>query len=268
MAEVMNEILKIEDLSVSYSSSEKIIEALKNINLSVKEGTVLGIVGESGCGKTTLAMSIGKLLPDNAKIISGKILFNGLNLSGLCRKELEAVLGKQIGYIFQDPTAALNPVLNIGQQLVETISQCQRKYGDEAREEACRLLKLVNIPNPAEHLKFYPHQLSGGLNQRVMIALALAGSPKLLIADEPTSNLDVTIGAAILGLLCDLRARLGLSIIFITHDLTLVSFLADETAVMNNGRIIELRKTAELFNDPREAYTKELLSSSISTSFL
>lgn len=264
----MNDILKIEDLSVSYKSCDKTIEALKNINLSVKEGMVLGIVGESGCGKTTLAMSIGQLLPGNARILNGRIIFNGEDLLRFGRNELEAVLGKQIGYIFQDPSAALNPVLSIGAQLIETVRQCQRKDGEEAREEACRLLKLVNIPTPCEYLKFYPHQLSGGLNQRVMIALALAGSPKLLIADEPTSNLDVTIGAAILGLLADLKTRLGLSIIFITHDLTLVNFLTDETAVMYDGRIIEFRNTAELFKHPRESYTKELLNSSISTSLL
>ncbi len=258
----MNEILKIEGLSVSYFNREKAIPALRRINLSIKEGKVLSIVGESGCGKTTLAMSIARLLPVNAEILEGSIIFNGQDICRMSEKELEDIRGKQIGYIFQDPTAALNPVLSIGAQLIETIRNSLRLDKRQAHLEACRLLELVNIPDPTNYLKFYPHQLSGGLNQRVMIALALASKPKLLIADEPTSNLDVTIGAAILQLLLDLKVKLGLSIIFITHDLSLVSFLADETAVMLQGQLIEIQETQRLFNQPREMYTRELLNSS------
>lgn len=258
----MIEILKIEDLSVSYFGREKTIPAVRGANLSIKTGNVLAIVGESGCGKTTLAMSIARLLPVNAKILEGKIIFNGSDVCRMSDIELEAVRGKQIGYIFQDPTAALNPVLSIGAQLIETIRNCQGLDRRQAELESSRLLEMVNIPSPAHYLRFFPHQLSGGLNQRVMIALALASRPKLLIADEPTSNLDVTIGAAILQLLMDLKVKLGLSIIFITHDLSLVSFLADETAVMFQGQLIETQETTRLFKEPRQMYTKELLNSS------
>lgn len=268
MVKSMSEILKIENLSVSYTSRDKEIEALSAVNLSLKEGEVLGIVGESGCGKTTLAMSIARLLPVNAKIVNGRILFKGADILELNEAALENFRGKQAGYIFQDPTAALNPVLSIGQQLRETVMHCQKKSKEGARDEACRLLELVNVPNPLEHLKFFPHQLSGGLNQRVMIALALASRPELLIADEPTSNLDVTIGAAILQLLLDLKTRLGLSIIFITHDLSLVGFLANEIAVMYQGKIVEVEETARLFKSPGAPYTKELLNSSIRASFI
>lgn len=264
----MNEILRIKDLSVSYQSKDSQIFALKNISLSLKAGKVLGVVGESGCGKSTLALSIARLLPDNARILSGEIIFLEENILKASEKRLQEVRGKKIGYIFQDPTAALNPVISIGAQLVETITSCRSISRQEAKREASRLLELVNIPNPEEYLKFYPHQLSGGLNQRVMIALALSLGPELLIADEPTSNLDVTIGASILGLLINLKQKLNLTIIFITHDLSLVNFLADEVAVMYKGEIVECQETRRIFSAPDASYTKELLNSSINTTLL
>ncbi|MBU2541396.1 MAG: ABC transporter ATP-binding protein [Candidatus Omnitrophica bacterium] len=264
----MSDILRIENLSVSYYAREGRLDALTGISLTLCEGGALGIVGESGCGKTTLAMSIAKLLPDNAKFISGKVIYQGKNILELTDRQLEAIRGKQIGYIFQDATAALNPVISIGGQLIETIMNSRNLSRKYAKDEAHRLLELVKIPDPKEHLEFYAHQFSGGMNQRVMIALALASRPKLLIADEPTSNLDVTIEASILELLAELRQKLGLSIIFITHDLSLVRFLADETAVIYAGKLIELKKTKELFAHPKEAYTKELLNAGMITSRL
>ncbi len=264
----MSDILKIENLSVSYYTIDKQLKALTGIDLTLRAGEVLGIVGESGCGKTTLAMSIAKLLPANAKIISGKIIYRGENIIEATPKQLEAIRGRQIGYIFQDATASLNPVISIGNQLIETIVNSCNIAVEDALIEAKKLLSLVKIPNPNEHLKFYAHQLSGGMNQRVMIALALASKPKLLIADEPTSNLDVTIEASILELLAQLRLDLGLSIIFITHDLSLVRFLADQTAVIYKGELIEQARTKDLFAQPKASYTKELLNAGMITSGL
>lgn len=264
----MNMILEIKDLTVNYYSREKIIKAIDRLSFSMKEGSVLGIVGESGCGKTTLSMSIGALLPQTATISSGAIIYKGRNILELNNQQLEDIRGSEIGYIFQDPTAALNPVMSIGSQLIETIRNSHQLSYRQALDMAASLFDLVKIPQPREHFKFYAHQLSGGLNQRVMIALALAAEPKLLIADEPTSNLDVTIEASILELLSELKDKLKLSVIFITHDLSLVRFLADEIAVMHDGRLIELRASEDLFKDPHQAYTRELLGASMTTSQL
>lgn len=258
----MPELLKICNLEVYYHSREGSQKVLDGVNLSMERGEVLSIVGESGCGKSTLALSIARLLPENGQIKEGEIIYNGKNLMEFCDKDLENIRGREIGYIFQDPTACLNPVISIGEQLIETIQNCQDLKGQEAQDAACSLLELVKIPEPREHLKFFPHQLSGGMNQRVMIALALASKPRLLIADEPTSNLDVTIEAAILELLMQLRRRLSLSIIFISHDLSLVRYLADKIAVMQEGKIIEFQNTEDLFKRPKTDYVKELLNAS------
>lgn len=263
MGKKMSVLLEIKNLSISYSNAGKELLAVEGVNLSMKEGSILGIVGESGCGKTTLAMSIARLLPENAQILSGEIIYRGKDVLKLNQKQLSQIRGKEVGYIFQDPTSALNPVMSIGEQLIETITQTRKLSTTEAIEEVYRLLSLVKIPHPKEHMKFYPHQLSGGLNQRVMIALALASKPALLIADEPTSNLDVTIEASIVELLFELKQSLNLSVIFITHDLSLVRLLADETVVVKAGKILELNKTSLLFSRPQEGYTKELVQASL-----
>ncbi len=255
----MSEILKVIDLTLSYQTREGKFKALDRVSFVLEEGSCLGIVGESGCGKTTLAMSMVRLLPQTAEITSGKIIYQGNDLLNMPEVKLHNFRGRDIAYIFQDPVAALNPVISIGEQLIETILIPRRLSHKEAVNEALRLLTLVSVPDPTEHLRFYPHQLSGGLNQRVMIALALATNAKVLIADEPTSNLDVTIEASIVQLLKDLQSRLGISIIFITHDLSLIKFLADNIAVMYRGKIIEFNKASEIFKNPQEAYTKELL---------
>ena len=259
----MRDILEIKNLSITYTSVGAEFKAVDGVNLSMKEGSILGVVGESGCGKTTLAMSIAMLLPENAKISNGEIIYKREDVLTLNQKRLSQIRGRQVGYIFQDPTSALNPVMSIGEQLIETITEAKKFSTAQAIEEAYRLLALVRIPYPKEQMKFYPHQLSGGLNQRVMIALALASNPKLLIADEPTSNLDVTIEASIVQLLSELKQCLNLSIIFITHDLSLVRFLADETAVMYQGKIIECKTTSLIFSQPQALYTKELVQASL-----
>ncbi|MEW6008928.1 MAG: ABC transporter ATP-binding protein [Candidatus Omnitrophota bacterium] len=255
----MSEILKINDLTVNYQTKEGEFTALEKVSLKLEEGTCLGILGESGCGKTTLAMSVVKLLPYNAKIIRGQINYQGNNLLQMSEIKLHNLRGREIAYIFQDPVSALNPVMSIGAQIIETLVNLRHFSYKEAFGESIRLLNLVKVPDPLEHLRFYPHQLSGGLNQRVMIALALSTNAKVLIADEPTSNLDVTIEAAIIELLKDLQTKLGLSIIFISHDLSLIRFLSDNTAIMYKGKIIEFDRTHLIFNNPKQLYTKELL---------
>jgi ABC-type dipeptide/oligopeptide/nickel transport system ATPase component len=262
MGQIMSQILEIKDLSVSYLMPEKVVKAVEAVSLSMARGTVLGVVGESGCGKTSLALSIARLLPANARIISGEIIYDGRQVLSLNQRQLRHIRGRQIGYIFQDPVASLNPVMSIGQQLIETVQMVSGFSVSRAKEEACRLLSLVRIPDSQKHLKFYAHQLSGGMNQRVMIALALSCQPRLLIADEPTSNLDVTIEASIVQLLLDLKKELDLSIMFISHDVSLVRFLADYIAVMLAGKIVEFAPTQRIFCAPQAAYTKELLHAS------
>lgn len=255
----MNNLLEIRNLKVDFNLNGQIINAVVEANLNIKHDEVLILAGESGSGKTITALSITNILPQNAKIISGSIIFNGCDLLTLDNKSLINIRGKEIAYIFQEPTSYLNPVFSIGSQIAEAIILHQHKTKKEALAEARELLNLVNIKNPENVLHDYPHQLSGGMNQRVFIAMALACKPKLLIADEPTTSLDVTIEAQILKLLVDLKKKIGFSLLFITHNLSIAKRIGDRIYVMHKGKIVEEGNKEEIFNAPKHFHTQELI---------
>lgn len=255
-------ILSIEDLGVSFQSYKKQIKAVRDVTLDLKRGETLAIVGESGSGKSVTAKSIMQLLPREKSIIdSGNITYEGMNLLDYSRKEMEQIRGNEIAMVFQDPMTSLNPTMKIGKQVMEGL----RKHSDISKKEgyqkAKELLELVGIPEAEKRLKNYPHEFSGGMRQRVVIAMALACDPKVLIADEPTTALDVTIQAQILHLMKDLQKKTGTSIIIITHDLGVVVNMADRVAVMYAGEIVETGTLDELFYDPQHPYTWGLLQS-------
>ncbi len=255
----MNELLSIRNLHTTIFDGEPPVKAVDGVSLDIERGEMLALAGESGCGKSMLALSIGQLLPTAAKITRGEIFFQGTDLSKLTEARLCAFRGDKIAYIFQDPLGALNPVITIGGQLAETV-QLHRKLSGQALENRClELLKQVRMPLPEERLNQYPHQLSGGMRQRVMIAMALAGSPSLLIADEPTTALDITTQAEILDLIRDLQTRLRMSVLLITHDLGTVAPFSDRIAVMYAGRIVEIARTKELLTHALHPYTQALL---------
>lgn len=258
----MDTVLSIEDLHISFQTHAGKVKAVRGIDLTVKKGETLAIVGESGSGKSVTAKSIIGLLPkQNADIEKGKIMFGGKDLLTLNKKELNQVRGSDITMIFQDPMTSLNPTMKVGKQVVESAIK-HRKIGKKrASELALELFELVEIPNPKERLEQYPHQFSGGMRQRVVIAMALACNPKLLIADEPTTALDVTIQAQILDLLKHIQEEIGTSIIFITHDLGVVANIADSVAVMYAGRIVEKGTVEEIFYKPTHPYNHGLLKS-------
>ena len=232
------------------------------VSFSVEEGGTLGIVGESGCGKSVTALSILRLVPyPQGSIDEGSITFRGRNLLALTEREMQDVRGNAISMIFQEPMTSLNPVYSVGAQIIEAIRLHQKKSRSEARARAIEMLKLVGIPSPETNVDAYPHQLSGGMRQRVMIAMALACEPQLLIADEPTTALDVTIQAQILELLASLKEKLGMSVILITHDLGVVAEVATDVVVMYAGRVVEKSKVKGLFAHPRHPYTRGLLKS-------
>lgn len=235
----MKLLLQIKDLKVEFLHGRKVVRALDGVNLEVYEGEVLVLAGESGSGKSLTALSVTKLLPENARITGGEIIFQGQDLLKLKEKELEAIRGRDISYIFQEAAASLNPVLTIGSQIIESIVLHQNKTKKEAQGLALELLQSARLPLPDEIFRSYPHQLSGGMNQRVMIALALCSRPRLLIADEPTTALDVTIEKEIIRLLLELKARFNFSILFITHNLALAERFSSRTMIMYQGRIVE-----------------------------
>jgi oligopeptide transport system ATP-binding protein len=253
-------LLEVKDLRTHFMTREGAVRAVDGISFSVDKGQTLGIVGESGCGKSVTALSIMGLLPKPpAEIVSGEILFDGRDLSKLSEKQLEDVRGREVAMIFQDPMTSLNPTLKIGTQITEVLD---RHYGmpkAEARRRATELLEEVRIPRAAERLDDYPHRFSGGMRQRVMIAIALACNPKLLIADEPTTALDVTVQAQVLDLLEDLRESHDMALILITHDMGVVAEVADQVAVMYAGQIVEQASGQELFDRPEHPYTEALL---------
>jgi oligopeptide/dipeptide ABC transporter ATP-binding protein len=242
-----------------------VIRAVNGVSFTVDEGRVLGIVGESGCGKSVTALSIMRLIDPPGRVTSGKVLFHDggseRDLLALPQAALEEILGNRISMIFQDPLTSLNPVLTVGYQIMEPLRVHRRMSRREARNEAARLLGRVGIPGARARLDDYPHQFSGGMRQRVMIAMAVACRPKLLIADEPTTALDVTIQAQILNLLRELKRELGTSVVIITHDLGVIAQLADRVAVMYAGRIVEDAPVAEIFDAPRHPYTRALVAS-------
>jgi len=258
----MSELLEIRDLATYFFTSRGVVRAVDGLDLSVMAGEVLGIVGESGCGKTILALSIMRLLPSlTAKVVRGEIKFDGLSLLDMPAEEMRKIRGRRVSMIFQEPMTALNPVFRIGDQIVEAIVTHQRISKKEAKEMAIGMLSRVGFPEPEKRIDDYPHQLSGGMRQRVMIAMALVLNPELMIADEPTTALDVTIQAQILDLLRELKSSLGISIIFITHDLGVVREIAGRVAVMYGGEIVELARTEDLFAAPLHPYTEGLMKS-------
>ena len=254
-------LLRIEDLVSVFDTPQGVIRAVDGVNLHVEAGEVVGLVGESGCGKTVLALSILRLLVAPGRIDSGRILWKGSDLLKLGPKELRRVRGAQIAIIFQEAAASLNPVFTVGSQIAETIVVHKKVSRQEARRQAIELLHTVAIPEPERRVDDYPHQMSGGMQQRVMIALALSCDPDLIIADEATTALDVTIQAQILELLDRLRRERGLAVLLITHDLGVVAEVADRVAVMYTGRIVEEAPVRALFREPRHPYTEGLLRS-------
>ena len=254
-------LLEIRGLKTVFHATDGILPAVDQISFSIRPGEILGVVGESGCGKSVTALSILRLISPPGRIIGGEILFDGVDLLKLPEKEMQKIRGKKISMIFQEPMTSLNPVLSIGDQVGETLRIHKRFSRKQARIAAIDLLKAVKIADPEKRVDEYPHQLSGGMRQRVMIAMAIACRPALLIADEPTTALDVTIQAQILELLQSLRSDFGLSILLITHAFGVVAEVADRVIVMYAGKIVEEATTGELFANPQHPYTVGLLNS-------
>lgn len=255
-------VLEVKQLKTTFFTNDGEIPAVDEISFSVKKGEILGIVGESGCGKSVTSLSIMKLIPKPpGKIVGGEILLNGENLVYSSEKRMREIRGNEIAMIFQEPMTSLNPLFTIGNQLVEGISIHKKIKKKAAFREAVDMLKLVGLPRPKEIMNEYPHQLSGGMRQRVMIAMALSCHPRLLIADEPTTALDVTIQAQILSLMKSLNEKLETAIIMITHDLGVVAELCERVIVMYAGKIVEEANVREVFKNPKHPYTIGLLQS-------
>jgi oligopeptide transport system ATP-binding protein len=258
----MENILEVKDLNISFHTFAGEVQAIRGVNFDLKKGETLAIVGESGSGKSVTTKAIMRLLPPgNSEIKNGQILFDGKDLTKLTDRQMQKIRGKDISMIFQDPMTSLNPTMTVGKQIMEPLIKHQNMSKSAAMERAVQLLKLVGIPKPELRVKQYPHQFSGGMRQRVVIAIALACNPKVLIADEPTTALDVTIQAQILELMKDLQKKIDTSIIFITHDLGVVANVADRVAVMYGGKIVEIGTVDEVFYNPQHPYTWGLISS-------
>ena len=257
-----NRVLDIQDLYVSFDTYAGEVKAVRGVTLHVDEGEVLAIVGESGCGKSVTAQTIMKLNPmPPARIVSGAIDLAGHDIVKASEREMQKIRGKEVSMIFQDPMTCMNPTTQVGKQIVEAIKLHRNLSRAEAKEEAIRCLKQVNIPNPEERAKQYPHEYSGGMRQRAMIAMALSCDPKLLIADEPTTALDVTIQAQIMDLLVELKEKINTAIILITHDLGVVAGVADRVAVMYAGKVVETGTVQDIFYRNSHPYTQALLKS-------
>lgn len=255
-------ILEVKNLETSFFTEAGVVKAVDNVSFDVYKGKTLGIVGESGCGKSVTSLSIMRLIPNPpGRVTSGQILYKGRDLLKFSADEMRAIRGNEISMIFQEPMTSLNPVFTIGNQIREAIALHQDLPNSEINNKAIEMLKLVGIPSPEKRIEDYPHQLSGGMRQRVMIAMALSCNPQVLIADEPTTALDVTIQAQILDLLRDLQAKVGMGLILITHDLGVVAEVADEVVVMYAGRVVEQGSVREIFANPKMPYTRGLLNS-------
>jgi peptide/nickel transport system ATP-binding protein len=254
-------LLRVEDLRVEFPTEDGVVKAVDGITYEVGAGRTLGVVGESGSGKTVAAMTVLGLTRVQGAKISGRILFEGRDLLSLDEGELRKIRGNEIAMIFQDPSTALHPLYRVGAQIVEALKAHQELSKAQARARTIELLGLVGIPDPARRVDDYPHEFSGGMRQRAMIAMALSNEPKLLIADEPTTALDVTVQAQILSLLARLRTELGMAIVIVTHDLGVVAEIADEIAVMYAGRIVETASAEKLLGSPEHPYTWGLLRS-------
>ena len=258
----MAPLLRVSDLRTSFFTSDGEVRAVDGVTFDIADGRTVGLVGESGCGKSVTALSILQLLPKGTgRIVSGEIAFQGMNLAALRDEEMRRIRGNEISMIFQEPMTSLNPVMTIGDQIAETVRLHRGASRNEARDRAIEMLSLVKIADPQKRLGNFPHQFSGGQRQRVMIAMALACTPKLLIADEPTTALDVTIQAQILELIGELRQRLGMAVLLITHDLGVVAERADEVVVMYAGKIVESARPEIIFSRPKHPYTVGLLHS-------
>ena len=253
------ELLNVSNLKTYFYTHEGIVKAVDGVNFSVRQGETLGIVGESGSGKSVSALSIMRLIPQPpGKIVSGDIIFQGKNLRTLSEKEMRKIRGRKISMIFQEPMTSLDPVFTIGHEIMETILLHQDLSKKQARDKAINMLEVVGIPDAKKRMRNYPHELSGGMRQRVMIAMALSCNPALLIADEPTTALDVTIQAQILRLMNELKEKFGTSVIMITHDLGVISEMCDYVAVMYAGHIVEYTDIHSIFEKPMHPYTKGL----------
>ncbi|GAB1766762.1 MULTISPECIES: ABC transporter ATP-binding protein [Priestia] len=258
----MEKIIRIKNLHVQFSTYGGQVQAVRGVSFDLHKGETLAIVGESGCGKSVTSQSIMRLIPTPpGRITSGSILFKDQDLTKLSEKKMRDIRGADISMIFQDPMTALNPTLRVGEQIAENIMQHENISKEKAKEKAFEMLELVGIPNPKERLKQYPHEFSGGMRQRIVIAMALVCNPEVLIADEPTTALDVTIQAQILELFKDIQQKTDVSIVLITHDLGVVAQVADRVAVMYAGKIVEIGTRRDIFYTPQHPYTKGLLRS-------
>ncbi len=254
-------LLELKNLQVQFPTYDGVVRAVDGVSYSIPKGKVLGLVGESGCGKSVTAFSVLRLIQNPGKIVGGDILFDGKSLLALSEAEMRAIRGNRVSMIFQEPMTSLNPVFTVGNQIAEAVVLHQRVSWKEGRNRAIEMLRRVKIPNPEQRVDEYPHQMSGGMKQRVMIAMALACNPKLLIADEPTTALDVTIQAQILDLMRELQSELGMSMLIITHDLGVVAEIADHVAVMYAGKVVEYAPVEDLFANPLHPYTVGLFRS-------
>lgn len=254
-------LLEVNNLKTYFYTEEGIVRAIDDVSFSIKKGETLGIVGESGSGKSQTALSIMRLLESPGKIAGGEILFEDKNILSCKNKDMRKIRGNEIAMIFQEPMTSLNPVFTIGNQITENIRLHQKLNKKDAREKALEMLKLVNIPAPEKRIDEYPHQLSGGMRQRVMIAMALSCNPKLLICDEPTTALDVTIQAQILELINQLKEKINTSIIMITHDLGVISEVSENVLVMYAGKAMEYGTVKDIFRNPLHPYTEALIKS-------
>jgi peptide/nickel transport system ATP-binding protein len=258
----MPNLLEIHELVTEFDTDEGVVRAVDQVSFDVKPGATLGLVGESGCGKSVTALSIMQLLPNPAgRIVSGNIFFQGLDLTHLSIAEMENLRGNEIGMVFQEPMTALNPVQTIGRQLIEVLHLHTDQNDASALQAAVEILEKVGIPSPEIRLSEYPHQLSGGMRQRVLIAIALVCSPSLLIADEPTTALDVTIQAQILDLIENLQKQLGMAVLMITHDLGVIAETCQDVVVMYAGKVVEKGSVFDIFDHPKHPYTQGLLRS-------
>jgi len=255
----MEKLLEVKNLVTVFHTDDGDVRAVDGVSFDIGRGEVVGLVGESGCGKSVTALSIMRLLPEpQGEIVQGEILFEGRDLLKLSGKEMRKVRGNEISIIFQEPLSSLNPVFTCGEQIREAIALHKKLGRKESRERAIEMLRLVRIPDPEKRYSSYPHQLSGGMRQRVMIAMALSCDPKLLIADEPSTALDVSVQAQILELLSELREKLGMAVLLITHDLAVVSQMAERVVVMYAGKVVEEASIEELYSSPSHPYTRGL----------
>ncbi|HQL01133.1 MAG TPA: ABC transporter ATP-binding protein [Smithellaceae bacterium] len=257
----MSALLEIDNLQTVFSTGRGMLRAVDGVSIALNAGEVTGVVGESGCGKTMLALSILRLIPPNGRIQTGRIVFEGRDLLFLSEAQMRQKRGSDIGMIFQEPMTSLNPVLRVGEQIAEVVMLHRGLPRKQAQDESVRMLAEVGLPDPSRRAADYPHQLSGGMRQRVMIAIAMSCHPKLLLADEPTTALDVTVQAQILDLMAQLQKKNDMAVMLITHDLGVVARMAHRVAVMYAGRIVEMAAAADLFENPLHPYTKGLIES-------